>query len=223
MIIERSDLFPFLKESMEKGRRVTALESKQIATDYLFTEQFKDEDFQYFPPNLLPGLLDLFIYVSSYGFKEENDWNRKFDNLVSIIKSKNLDLNADLSHFKLYEAIKYEPLFNYIVEYFQKNKFSSFANRKLADITKYYPFLFKRLVLIDGLVPKPWTPLQQKLYQAAYDEVIHNSIVDTTIGLHSLGLPSLVVENIANYTVDTSTTGIDVYNLVKSVNESNRK
>jgi len=54
-------------------------------------------------------------------------------------------------------------------------------------------------------------------YLPLYNEIMNESVLDTTIGLRSLNLPSLVVQNIASHAYDT--TGLDTYNLIATINE----
>jgi hypothetical protein len=50
-----------------------------------------------------------------------------------------------------------------------------------------------------------------------YEEATHNAIVDMSIGLRGSGLPSLVLENIANQSYNPA--GMDVYQLVKNITQ----
>jgi hypothetical protein len=206
--IQVENIFEFLKNNSDI--KIAKMPSPEIANIYLSYDRYEDSDFQYYPKDLLGGLLENFMYLTEYT-NIDKDWYRKFDNLVSIFKNSGSDYEIrDLDYFaNVYEKTEYEPLLNFIVEIYRPLMYSS----KRRFLYLYTPKLFKKLVVL-GLIPPPYNPEEQKLYK----EATHDAILDMSIGLRGSGLPSLVLENIANQAYNNPT-GMDVYKLVKNVTE----
>ena len=206
--IQVENIFDFLKNNSEI--KVVKMPSNQIVNIYLIENVYQDSDFQYYPKDLLGPLIETFMMLTAFNSAALNeDWYRKFDNLVSIFKNSGTEYQIrDLDYFiSIYEKTEYEPLLNFIVEIYRPLMYSS-KRRYIHQSAK----IFKKLVVL-GLIPPPYNPEEQKLYE----EATHNAILDMSIGLRGSGLPSLVLENIANQAYNP--TGMDVYSLVKNVTE----
>lgn len=232
MIIELNieNIFDFLKNN--PGVNITTFPIRDITRKYLFENVYQDQDFEYLPKKyILSLLLEFLIYTElelDFNLRNTsliidrrlpNTWFKKVDNLFSLVKSNQIEINI-ASHIidsveKLYDITEYPPFLELIIEGYR-----NYSTRTKKDhrerLTKNNPEMFKKLVVL-GLFPPPYSKKEEQLYKQA----THNAIVDMSIGLRGSGLPSLVLENIAKqayYPADMNV-GMNVYQLVKNITE----
>jgi hypothetical protein len=226
--VEAGNLIEFFKNN--PNVKINELPAREIAYKYLFEDVYQDSDFEYIPKEFLMSVFLEFLYISTYEFEERqsrlvvnkkviDSWYKKCDNLISLIK--NQEINFDNARIKIiiesiYQTLEYPPLFDLIIEGYRN---ITWSNELRLQLVNYNPNLYKKLAALD-IIPPPYSKEEEKLYK----EAKHNAILDMSIGLRGSGLPSLVLENIANqaYMLDNplgNPTGMDVYSLVKNVTE----
>lgn len=224
--IQVGNIFDFLKNN--SGIKVMKIPARQIAKKYLFEDVYQDTDIEYMPKEFLLSLFIEFLYISAYEFKDRNSrlvvngqvidsWYKKCDNLISLIKKNGITINFNNSDIRVtiesvYENLQYQPLFDLIIEGYSNKNWNNQYDDTRDRLANYNPDIFKKLAVL-GIIPPPYNQKEQRLYQQA----THSAIVDMSIGLRGSGLPSLVLENIANQAYNP--TGMDVYSLVKNITE----
>ena len=224
--VKDQNVFDFLKNNPNVTMKQMPL--RQIAYTYLFEDVYQDSNFEYIPKEFLVSLFTEFLSISKYEFEDRNSrlvvnkkvidsWYKKCDNLISLIKSNEIKINFDNASIRIafqniYNILEYPPLLDLIIEGYSNKTWNDPYDDTRKTLAKYSPDLFKKLAALD-IIPPPYSKEEEKLYK----EAKHNAILDMSIGLRGSGLPSLVLENIANQAYNP--TGMDVYSLVKNVTE----
>ena len=224
--VETGNLIEFLKNN--PNLKINELPAREIAYTYLFEDVYQDSDFEYIPKEFLMSVFLEFLSISKYEFEDRNSrlvvnkkvidsWYKKCDNLISLIKSNEIKINFDNASIRIafqniYNILEYPPLLDLIIEGYSNKTWNDPYDDTRKTLAKYSPDLYKKLAALD-IIPPPYSKEEEKLYK----EAKYNAILDMSIGLRGSGLPSLVLENIANQAYNP--TGMDVYSLVKNVTE----